>query len=250
MTNVKLLNHSENWWLSMLALCTGTAPTPCCSTNGTWLPLLCNNNNFHSINIARESTCLQVAISFQRDWFFNVNEINRFSPCKYIHSLLWKLNVWQYLSINVFQAMLNVVFSCCLIGMCNLLPGEIMSYSHSYSSWRGILPLHWVNLYQLKEGHSWQILLNLFLRDANLECLQDSSATYLVLRSPCDRKSFLKLSLNFSCFILRLILFVFSTIGIENRSFLHPLRLLSCLQFSLQAITALITKSLLLSHRS
>lgn len=129
MTNVKFLNHWGNWWLSVLGMCTGTALTPCYSSNVTWISSLYNNYNLHSTNFARESACLPVAISFQRDWFFNVNEIKRLSPCKYIHSLLWKLNVWQYLNINVFQAMLNTIFSCCLIGMCNLLPAEIMSYS-------------------------------------------------------------------------------------------------------------------------
>lgn len=129
MTNVKFLNHWGNWWLSVLGMCTGTALTPCYSSNVTWISSLYNNYNFHSINFARKSACLPVAISFQRDWFFNVNEIKRLSPCTYINSLLWKLNVWQYLNINVFQAMLNTIFSCCLIGMCNLLPGEIMSYS-------------------------------------------------------------------------------------------------------------------------
>lgn len=52
----------------------------------------------------------------------------------------------------------------------------------------------------------------------------------------------------FSCFILSLILFVFSTVNCENRGFLHTLRMLSHLQFSQQAITTLLTKAPLLSH--
>ena len=147
MTNVKFPNHSGNWWLNVLWICTDRDLPPHYSTNVTWISIS-YNYKFHSVNFARWSTCLQVAISFRRDWFFNVNEIERLSSCKYVHSLSWKLKVWQYLSIYVLQAMLNTIFSCGLIDTYNLLPGEIMRYSQSYSSWRDILPLHWVNLHQ------------------------------------------------------------------------------------------------------
>lgn len=133
------------------------------------------------------------------------------------------------LSINVFEAFLNTIFPCFLIGMWILLPGEIMSYNWSYSSCRDILPLYWVNLYQLQEGHSWQILSDLFLRAANLESLQFSSVTCLVLRSPSDRKSFLKSSLKFSYFKSDTFLtFLLWTLRTEDFTYIKAVVMSSC----------------------